>query len=434
MKLIIATTNPGKMAEMTPLLAPATGCLGLECEPMPASAPVPAEDRPTFVGNAALKAFAAAVATGLPALAEDSGLEVVALGGQPGVASARWSGAGPEANNRLLLEKLAGLAEGQRAATFKTVAVLKVPGGPVFVAEGRTQGHILDTPRGGGGFGYDPVFLSRELGRSFGEVSREEKGRVSHRSRALRTLRGYLFEAYGGPSRERSAGGSGDLPNHAWCVEALERFGCPDGLIEHQLAVARAAREAALLLREAGVELDPLLVADAGLLHDVGKGLLASGLVDPRDATCLGARPPEGVTTHAWYSAAWVTERGLDPRLARVVLTHGLDSLVSPVYCPRTWEERLIVLVDKMVERGFVGIESRIRGLMERHPEGASAIAATEPLLEALEAEVAGAAGLSSDDFRRSLAASLDVLVLGSPASVDDVEQAWVERRRDGAR
>lgn len=150
------------------------------------------EVEPTFEGNALAKARHFRRVSGMPTIADDSGLEVSALGGAPGVRSKRWSGradlsgqALDDENNRLLLERLAGAAD--RMAKYVCAAAYS-DGGVEFVERGETAGHITSAPSGSGGFGYDPYFFSDELGRAFGEVSMEEKARVSHRARAFAKL------------------------------------------------------------------------------------------------------------------------------------------------------------------------------------------------------------------------------------------------------
>jgi XTP/dITP diphosphohydrolase len=158
----------------------------------------------TFESNARRKAEYFARRTGLPTLADDSGLEVFALGGAPGVRSRRWAGAAgtPEevdaANNAELLRRLAGAPEPRRRARYRCVLVLvRAPGGVPEVFEGSCAGRILEAPAGGGGFGYDPLFRSDELEKSFGEATPEEKDRVSHRGRALRSLAAALVPGGG---------------------------------------------------------------------------------------------------------------------------------------------------------------------------------------------------------------------------------------------
>lgn len=188
-RLVIASNNKGKIAELTDLLGPlgltpvAQGELGVgEAE----------EPAVTFVENAILKARHAARITGLPALADDSGLAVDALGGAPGVRSARYAGdtASDADNVRALLDALKDVPEGQRTAQFHCVLVyLRHADDPTpVICHGRWPGSILPEPRGEGGFGYDPVFLVPETGTSAAELPRTEKGRISHRGWALALL------------------------------------------------------------------------------------------------------------------------------------------------------------------------------------------------------------------------------------------------------
>jgi len=149
----------------------------------------------SFESNARRKAEYFARRTGLPTVADDSGLEVFALGGAPGVRSRRWAGATgttdevDAANNAELLRRLAGAPKPRRRARYRCVLVLvRAPGAVPQVFEGSCAGRILEAPAGGGGFGYDPLFWSDELEKSFGEAAPEEKDRVSHRGRALRAL------------------------------------------------------------------------------------------------------------------------------------------------------------------------------------------------------------------------------------------------------
>ncbi|MGD8625646.1 MAG: RdgB/HAM1 family non-canonical purine NTP pyrophosphatase [Anaerolineae bacterium] len=194
-KLLVATNNPGKIREYEDLLAelppgveitfPAREGLDLEVE----------ESGRTFEENARLKAEAYAAASGLPALADDSGLEVDALGGAPGVRSARYGGPGAsdEDRYRKLLAALDGLPAGRRAARFRCVVALALPGGPVWTAEGRFEGEIGFTPRGAHGFGYDPVFVVAGYGgQTLAELAPELKNRISHRARALEAARPHL--------------------------------------------------------------------------------------------------------------------------------------------------------------------------------------------------------------------------------------------------
>jgi len=149
----------------------------------------------TFEGNARRKAEYFVRLSSLPTLADDSGLEVFALGGEPGVRSKRWAGASgtpaevDAANNAELLRRLAGLPEAQRVARYRCVLVfLRAAGAVPLVCYGDCTGRILEAPHGTGGFGYDPLFFGDELGKTFGDASAEEKDGVSHRGRALRAF------------------------------------------------------------------------------------------------------------------------------------------------------------------------------------------------------------------------------------------------------
>lgn len=193
MKLVVATTNPGKRKEIEVLLAP----LGWEIVSLNEFSEYnpPQETGRTFCENAVIKARAAAMALGLPAVADDSGLEVDALAGRPGVYSARFAGPGAtdEENNRLLLARLADCPPHvPRTARFVCCLALAWPGGRVETFSGVVEGRVLEAPRGSSGFGYDPLFWSPELGKTFGEATPEEKNRVSHRRRALDRLVAYL--------------------------------------------------------------------------------------------------------------------------------------------------------------------------------------------------------------------------------------------------
>ncbi len=186
MKIVVATGNAHKLKEIREILteheilsAHEAGFFG-DVE----------ETGETFLANALLKAHAVCNLTGLPALADDSGLCVDALGGAPGVYSARFSGGGDAANRALLLRKL-GNTENRRAH-FTCAMALVFPDGRMFTAEGRTEGTILFEERGSGGFGYDSLFLSDELGVTFAEATEAQKNAVSHRGRALAALREQL--------------------------------------------------------------------------------------------------------------------------------------------------------------------------------------------------------------------------------------------------
>jgi XTP/dITP diphosphohydrolase len=152
---------------------------------------LPPEIGGTYRENALRKARAVQEALGLPALGDDSGIEVDALGGAPGVRSARYAGeaAGDEENNALLLARLAGRGPAERAARFRCVLALASPGVAEVTVEGVCEGLILDGPRGGRGFGYDPIFLPEGETRSFAQLPEDAKNRISHRARAAAALR-----------------------------------------------------------------------------------------------------------------------------------------------------------------------------------------------------------------------------------------------------
>ena len=197
MKLLAATRSRGKQPEIRRVLEPAgvevifPDDAGLREDPIEDTL----ELAETFEGNARRKAEHFARRSGLPTVADDSGLEVFALGGAPGVRSRRWAdaaGSGEEidaANNAELLRRLRGAPAQRRRARYRCVLVLLSEAGAMpQVFEGVATGSILEEPRGNGGFGYDPLFLSDDLGRTFGEATPEEKDAVSHRGRALRAL------------------------------------------------------------------------------------------------------------------------------------------------------------------------------------------------------------------------------------------------------
>jgi XTP/dITP diphosphohydrolase len=200
-RLVLASANPDKAREISALLAEATD---VELLHRPPEVPDVVEDGLTLRDNARLKARALAAATGEAAVADDTGLEVDALGGAPGVWSARYSGEGAtyESNVAKLLRELAAVgAQGaDRRARFRTVALVAWPDGAEVAAEGVVEGVIADSPRGTAGFGYDPVFVPLGPGtdgRTFAELSADEKADVSHRGRALRALASHLAAVQG---------------------------------------------------------------------------------------------------------------------------------------------------------------------------------------------------------------------------------------------
>ena len=183
-RLVIASHNPGKIEEITALLAPfgvetiAAGALGI---------PEPEETGDSFEANAALKARAAAEASGLPSLADDSGLVVPALGGAPGIYSARW--AGPAKDFGAAMERIhRELGDRARSARFVAVLALAWPGGRTELFRGEVEGGLIWPPRGDRGFGYDPMFIPLGGILTFGEIDPEEKHRISHRARAFAKL------------------------------------------------------------------------------------------------------------------------------------------------------------------------------------------------------------------------------------------------------
>jgi len=191
--LMLATSNPGKVAELRAILASLFDLGGLSLlspRDWPAPLPQVTETGTTFAENARLKADALAAATGIPSLADDSGLCVDALDGAPGLYSARWAGPGAsdsERNTKLLLA-LADVPPERRTARFVCAAALAMPGGETRTAEGVCEGVILTAPRGANGFGYDPLFLLPDLRRTMAELTSEEKNRLSHRALAVSRL------------------------------------------------------------------------------------------------------------------------------------------------------------------------------------------------------------------------------------------------------
>ncbi len=188
-RFVLATANPDKAREIAAVLD-GEG-LALELEPRSAEIPEIDETGETLEENARLKAAEICTWTGLPSMADDTGLEVDALDGAPGVRSARFAGehATYQDNLELLLRRLAGTAPEARTARFSTVAIARWPDGREVAAHGSVEGRITLEPRGEGGFGYDPVFVPDEGdGRTFAEMSPTEKHACSHRGRAFRTL------------------------------------------------------------------------------------------------------------------------------------------------------------------------------------------------------------------------------------------------------
>jgi XTP/dITP diphosphohydrolase len=189
LRLVLASANPDKAREISEILEDALGS-DVEILPRPAGVPDVVEDGETLEDNARLKARAIAAAAAEPAVADDTGLEVDALDGAPGVYSARYSGEGATyASNVAALLAALSAGGGDRRAQFRTVALVAWPDGTEVAAEGSVTGTISTEPRGIGGFGYDPVFIpDGGDGRTFAELTPAEKHSVSHRSRALHAL------------------------------------------------------------------------------------------------------------------------------------------------------------------------------------------------------------------------------------------------------
>ena len=189
-RLLLATRNPGKLVELRRMLS-GFDVVGLADVPDFPEAP---ETGATFAENALAKARDAAAATGLPSVADDSGLAVDALNGLPGLLSARWSGrhGADRANLELLLAQVGDVPEERRGAAFVCAAALVVPGGPETVVHGAWTGRLTRAPRGTNGFGYDPIFVPDGETRTSAELSADEKDAASHRARALQALLPHL--------------------------------------------------------------------------------------------------------------------------------------------------------------------------------------------------------------------------------------------------
>jgi XTP/dITP diphosphohydrolase len=197
-RVVVATGNEHKLREIEAILA------GLDVQLVSMRAfdlAEPVEDGETFEANALIKARACAAATGLPALADDSGLEVDALDGAPGVRSARYAGepGDDQANNRKLLAALADLPAERRTGRFVCAAAIVLPDGRDQVVRGTMEGYVVTEPRGGAGFGYDPLFVSDAAGdgRTNAELSAQEKDTISHRGAAFRALRAHVEHLLG---------------------------------------------------------------------------------------------------------------------------------------------------------------------------------------------------------------------------------------------
>ncbi|MBV9212615.1 MAG: RdgB/HAM1 family non-canonical purine NTP pyrophosphatase [Actinobacteria bacterium] len=191
MRLVLATRNEHKLRELRELLSPH------ELEPLPPEVRLPPETGETFAANALIKARAAARATGSAVIADDSGIAAAALGGRPGVRSARFAGesATDEENLAKLLREVP--SEGDRRVAYVCVLAFVEPAGEERLFEGHCDGVLSDQPRGTGGFGYDPAFIPEELGdgRTMAELDPHEKGAISHRGRAARALAAWLADS-----------------------------------------------------------------------------------------------------------------------------------------------------------------------------------------------------------------------------------------------
>jgi XTP/dITP diphosphohydrolase len=196
LRLVLASANPDKVTEIAAVLG---GALDVDLVPRPPEVPDVVEDGATLLDNARLKAEALVAATGLPAVADDTGLEVDALGGAPGVYSARYAGEDVTYADNVakLLSELDGLPDGggERTARFRTVALVAFPDGSELWAEGAVDGTIARRAQGSAGFGYDPVFVPAEGGgATFADMTPEAKHAISHRGRAFRALAAALAD------------------------------------------------------------------------------------------------------------------------------------------------------------------------------------------------------------------------------------------------
>lgn len=200
-RVVLATRNGHKVRELQTILADLIAELDLEIVGLGEFPDLPdvVETGVTFAQNAMLKAVAAAEATGLPALADDSGLAVNVLGGSPGVFSARWAGThGQDRENlKVLLGQICDVPDEQRSAAFVCVAALALPGGTVVLRQGRMPGTLAREPRGDNGFGYDPILVVDGDTRTAAELTFEEKNAISHRGMAFRSLAADLREVLG---------------------------------------------------------------------------------------------------------------------------------------------------------------------------------------------------------------------------------------------
>ncbi len=198
-RLVLATRNAAKLAELRRIVAATSESVELiGLADVPGYDEVP-ETGATFADNALLKAREAVAHTGLPAVADDSGLTVEALNGMPGVLSARWAGGHGDdaANLRLVLDQVRDVPDERRGAAFVCAAALVLPDGVERIVHGEVEGTLLRTPRGTGGFGYDPIFLPYGESRTTAEMTPEEKDAISHRGKAFRELAKHIAELLG---------------------------------------------------------------------------------------------------------------------------------------------------------------------------------------------------------------------------------------------
>lgn len=195
--LVLASRNEGKLVELRRILGP-----GFDLLALPGDAPEVDETGATFEENALLKARSAAAATGLPAVADDSGLAVDALSGMPGVLSARWSGrhGDDDANLVLVLGQVAGVPDERLGAAFVCAAAVALPGGDERVVRGEVRGRLIRARRGTNGFGYDPIFVPEGSELTTAEMDPAEKDAISHRGRAFRALAAVLPDLLGEPA------------------------------------------------------------------------------------------------------------------------------------------------------------------------------------------------------------------------------------------
>ena len=189
-QIFLASRNPKKLEELRRVLTAVPVAVDVLCPDDVEPYPEPAETEPTFEGNALIKARAAVAATGLPSLADDSGLCIDALNGMPGVLSARWAGTGKDdiANTSLVLEQLVDVPDDRRGAEFRCAVALCLPDGREEVAVGSMRGSIIRERRGSGGFGYDPIFVAEGDTATSAELTPQVKDRISHRGQALRAI------------------------------------------------------------------------------------------------------------------------------------------------------------------------------------------------------------------------------------------------------